>query len=34
MVRSLFTGNVAIVGGLLYVTIAGRLALLDISRPG
>jgi putative oxidoreductase len=32
MVRNLFIGNVAIVGGLLYVAVAGagRLALLDI----
>ena len=29
MVRNLFIGNVAIVGGLLYVAVAGRLALLD-----
>jgi hypothetical protein len=30
MVRNLFIGSVAIVGGLLYVAVAGRLALLDI----
>jgi uncharacterized membrane protein YphA (DoxX/SURF4 family) len=32
MLRNLFFGNVAIVGGLLYVAVAGagRLELLDI----
>jgi hypothetical protein len=32
MVRNLFIGNVAVVGGLLYVAVAGAgsLALLDI----